>query len=89
MTSISISKDRVPSNVIIIQTDSKKPIGYSDDTNFYDKYIKGTPNAGANPGNSTGGTNHQHATIGDHTHTGNTGSSHLHNLNLPSSNGKS
>jgi hypothetical protein len=83
MTSISIRKDIVPLNAIFIQPNAVKPIGYTDETSLYGEYIKGTPNAAANPGNPTGSANHQHsAGQGDHTHTGNTAASHSHTVNF-------
>lgn len=82
MVSISIRKDIVPLNSIIIQTDSKKPLGWSDETSLYGKYVKATANAAANPGGANGNANHQHATSGNHNHTGNTGNAHTHSVNL-------
>ncbi len=71
MTSISIHKEIVPINAIILHDDSCKPTGYANETALFGKYVKATPTAGTNPGCAIGCTTHTHNASGAHTHTGN------------------
>jgi hypothetical protein len=77
MPSISIRKEIVPLGAILIHSDSSKPVGYSNETSLYSRFIKGTPTAGTTPGGTEGSDTHTHCAAGSHNHTTG-GTSHTH-----------
>jgi hypothetical protein len=77
MPSISIRKEIVPLGAVVIHSDSCKPVGYTNETSLFSKFVKGTPTAGTAPGGTEGSSTHTHCAAGDHTH-GTTSLSHTH-----------
>lgn len=79
MVSLSLRSHRVPTNAILIQSDTHKPLGYANETSLFGKFIKGVANNCTNPGTCVGASTHTHCSAGCHTHTPGS-SAHTHSF---------
>jgi hypothetical protein len=69
MPSISLRKERIPKNLVVIHKDTSVPVGYDPECTLYDKFLRGTPTAGTCPGGTEGADTHTHCAAGSHNHT--------------------
>ena len=74
---VKVRGNIVPLNAVLIKSDSVIPNGYSKESTLYDKFLRGTPTSGTNPGGSEGATTHSHTSDGGHVHTSST-TGHTH-----------
>jgi hypothetical protein len=80
MSSIRLRREIVPLNSIVIQSNTEKPTGYTNETSLYGKFIRGTPTSATEPGGSEGNATHTHSSVGDHTHTISDSTAHTHTV---------